>query len=100
MNFVYKINQETIDNNIIEKIMSKTNDKKRVGFDMRNVKTIKSDKFIEYLLKNKIKLFNVQNEVLVYLAIILKDGFLKSYINFDDFNLDRRELIKRKFKTA
>ena len=51
-------------------------------------------------MKNKIKLFNLQSEVLTYFALILKDGFLKSYINYSDFKDDKRELIKRHFLVA
>ena len=50
--------------------------------------------------QNKIKLFNPQSEVLTYLALVLKDGFLKTYINYSDFKNDKRELIKRHFLVA
>ena len=67
---------------------------------MKNVQTIKSKKFIISLLENKFKLFNLKNEILTYLSIILKDGYLKSYINKNDFIKNKRELIKRRFLVA
>ena len=79
---VFLINQKTIDDNLIEKIISDIEPKKRIGLDMKNVQNINSNILIQYLLENKIKLFNLQSEVLTYLSIIFKDGFLKSYVRF------------------
>ena len=67
---------------------------------MSMVQNINSPLLVEYLLQNKIKLFNLQSEVLTYFAIILKDGFLKSFINYSDFKNNKRELIKRNFLVA
>ncbi len=67
---------------------------------MSRVQSINSPILINQLLANKIKLFNPTSEVLAYLSIILKDGFLKSYINYSDFSENKRELIKRHFLIA
>ena len=64
---------------------------------MSQVENVNSPVLVNYLLNNKIKLFNLKSEVLAYFALILKDGFLKSYINYSDFSQDKRELIKRHF---
>ena len=56
--------------------------------------------YVDYLLQNKIKLFNLQSEVLTYFARILKDGFSKSFINYSDFKNNKRELVKRNFLVA
>lgn len=97
---VFVINQNTIDNALMLDILSDIGNLQKIGFDMTLVQNISSSILIEYLLKNKIKLFNLQSEVLAYLALILKDGFLKSHINFSDFKNNKRELIKRHFLIA
>ena len=94
---VFVINQKTIDDNLIKKIISNANSKKRIGLDMTFVQNINSNVLIRCLLENKIKLFNLQSEVLTYFSIIFKDGFLKSYVNFLDFKDNKRELVKRHF---
>ena len=97
---VFLINSETIDNSLMEDIIKNISPDTKTGFDMGAVKTIKSSLFIEYLLSNKIKLFNLSGEVLAYLSLILKEGFLKSYINYSDFKDNKRELIRRRFSAA
>ena len=97
---VFIINEKVIDDNLVRKIMSQIPSKKRAGLDLTNVQNIQSPLLIEYLLNNKIKLFNLQSEVLTYFALILKDGFLKSYVNYSDFKNKKRELVKRHFLVA
>ncbi len=91
------INKKIIDDKFCNKILNKIQNNKKVGLDMKKVQNICSKKFILCLLENKFKLFNLQSEVLAYLAIILKDGFLKSHISYEDFNKNKRELVKRHF---
>lgn len=97
---VFIINEKIIDDNLACKIISKISTKKRIGLDMTKVESVNSSKLIEYLLNDKIKLFNLQSEVLTYFAIVLKDGFLKSYINYSDFKENKRELVKRRLLIA
>jgi hypothetical protein len=97
---VFVINEKKVDDILACQIISQIPLKKRVGLDMSQVLDIDSPILIDYLLQNKIKLFNLKSEVLAYLSLILKDGFLKSYINYSDFSQDKRELIKRKFLIA
>ena len=97
---VFNIDQSYIDDVLICNIISSMPQNKIIGINMKNIQKINSPILIEYLLKNKIKLFNLQSEVLAYLALILKDGFLKSYVNFSDFEENKRELIKRHFFVA
>ena len=97
---VYIINDETIKDSLIKEIISDIKPKHKIGLDMKNVKSLDSPVFIKNLNQNKYKLYNLQNEVLTYLSIIIKDGKLKSYMNFEDFEHDKRELIRRKFKIA
>ena len=94
------INSEIIDDALTCRILKIIKNRKKIGLDMKNVQTIKSKKFIISLLENKFKLFNLKNEILTYLSIILKDGYLKSYINKNDFIKNKRELIKRRFLVA
>ena len=97
---VFNIEQSFVDDVLVQKIIKNIDENKLNGIDMQNVLSINSPLLIEYLLKNKIKLFNLKSEVLAYLAITLKDGFLKSYINYSDFASNKRELIKRRFLVA
>ncbi len=93
---VLTISNETIDDKLSLEILKNIDNNKRTGLDMKHVKTIKSKKFIKYLLDNRFFLFNLRNEVMCYLAIILKDGFLKSFLNCSDFLNNKRELIRRR----
>ena len=97
---VFIINEKVIDDNLAHEIISQIPPKKRVGLDLSNVQNIQSPLLIEYLLNNKIKLFNLQSEVLTYFALILKDGFLRSYMSYSDFKNKKRELVKRHFLVA
>ena len=99
-NVVFVINQKTIDNELMQGILLDLGNSQKIGFDMTFVQNINSPILIKYLLEDKIKLFNLQSEVLTYLALILKDGFLKSHINFSDFKNNKRELINRHFLIA
>ena len=96
---IFSFDTEIIEDYMLQEILVDNNNKK-IGIDMKNVKNIKSKLFIKYLLENKFKLFNLQNEVLVYLALILKSGFLKSHMNYKDFSQNKRELVKRRFQVA
>ena len=69
-------------------------------FVNKNVESVNSPLLIKCLIENKIKLYNLQSELLTYFAIILKNGFLKSYMNFADFSENKRELVKRHFLVA
>ena len=80
-------------------VLSKSKNKK-LGLDMSCVETINSNLFVESLLLNKFKLFNLKNEVLIYLSLILKENNLKSYVNEFDFQENKRELVRRKFFIA
>ena len=97
---VFIINQDMIDDILMHEIIKNIPKNKKIGLDMKNVQNLNSPILINQLLENKIKLFNPSSEILTYLAIILKDGFLKSYINYTDFSKNKRELIKRRFLVA
>lgn len=97
---VFQINEKNVDDFLACKIINQISPLKRTGLDMSKVQSVNSPKLIEYLLNNRIKLFNLQSEVLTYFSIVLKDGFLKSYINYSDFKENKRELIKRHFLVA
>ena len=97
---VFVINEKFIDDTLACQIISQIPSKKRTGLDMGQVESVNSPILINYLLENKIKLFNLKSEVLAYFALVLKDGFLKSYINYSDFSQNKRELIKRHFLVA
>jgi len=93
------IENRIIDDDITFNILNSFKNKK-LGLDMSNVESINSKLFIKSLLSDKFKLFNLQNETLTYLSLILKEGALKSYINKSDFMEEKRELIRRKFFIA
>ena len=97
---VFVINNKTVDDNIVTDIFCHIDCDKKIGFDLKNVENINSPLFIKKLLQGDFKLFNLKSEVLAYLALILKDGFLKSHINYFDFKENKRELIRRKLFVA
>ena len=80
-------------------VLSKSKNKK-LGLDMSCVETIYSNLFVVSLFLNKFNLFNLKNEVLIYLSLILKENNLKSYVNEFDFQENKRELVRRKFFIA
>ena len=91
----FKISDETVNG-----ILKYAKIDKIIAIDMKNIKYINSEKFIKCLLKNRFKLFNLQSEVLAFLAIVLKDGLLKSHMSLEDLLLNKRELVKRHFLVA
>lgn len=93
------ISKKVIDDEITNKILS-VSKHKNIKINMKNVETINSKIFIEKLLSNKFKLFNLKNEILIYLSLILKDGFLKAYMSEWDCRENKRELIRRNFLTV
>ena len=94
---VYVINDEIIKDSLIKKIVNDIKPKHKIGLDMKNVKALHSSLFIKYLNYDKYRLYNLQNDVLTYLSIVLKNGKLKSYMSIKDFQSNKRELIRRKF---
>jgi len=94
---IFMIENEIIDDQLCESIVSELSCGKKAGIDMGHVNKIEGKNFTKYLLENKYKLFNIKNEVLTYLAIVLKEGSLKSFMSKEDFFENKRELIKRKF---
>ncbi len=94
---IFLINCEIIDDYFMTDFEKNINSSDRIGLDMKNVKTIKSFKFIKLLGLNKFKLFNLSSEMLAFIMLISKGGYLKAYVNEQDFNQNKREFIKRKF---
>lgn len=97
---VFIIDDEIIDNSLVRKIISNIKPNCKIGLDMRNVKALKSSLFIKYLNKEKYSLYNLRNEVMTYLSLIIKNGRLKSFMNYKDFKENKRELIRRRFIIA
>lgn len=97
---VFTVKCTDINDEITESIINGTKSGKKIGINMKHVNCINSRKFIQSLLDGHFRLFNLRNEVLVYLAIILKDGFLKSHMSLEDLYFNKRELIKRHFLVA
>lgn len=93
--FIYK---EVLDDSLLRKILSSAALNKKVGLDMKNVKVIESELFFDCLREDKFKLFNLNSEILAYLSIIFKSGFLKTFMNYKDFSNNKRELFKRNLK--
>lgn len=97
---IFTIETEVINDSVVEELLTLKIKNKVLGLDMKNVVSIKSQKFVDYLLNNKVKLINLDSGVLAYLAIVIKDGFLRTYVSFNDFKENKRELIKRHFLIA
>ena len=94
---VFVIDGEVVEDSIVAKIVNNIKPEYKIGIDMKNVKTLNSSLFIKYLNKGIFKLYNLQNEILTYLSIIIRDGKLRSFMNFEDFKNNKRELVRRKF---
>ena len=94
---VYIINDDIIRDSLVKEIIKDIKPNYKIGLDMRNVKSLCSSLFVKCLNNNKYKLYNLQSEVLLYLSITLKNGNLKSHMNFKDFKYNKRELIRRRF---
>lgn len=94
---IYVVNEKVVDDFLACQILSNVSLDKKIGLDMKKVESIKSPILIEYMLENKVKLFNLQSEVLAYFSLIFKSGHLKSFMNFTDFKENKRELVKRNF---
>ena len=94
------VENDAIDDDFVNSLFCTLNCAKKVGLDMRNVKAVKSRVFVEKLLDGKFRLYNLESEILAYLSIVLKDGFLKSYMSYSDFKENKRELIRRKLFVA
>lgn len=94
---VFVVNNETIKDSLVKEILKNINPEYKIGIDMKSVSNINSTLFIKCLNENKFKLYNIKNEVLTCLSIILKDGKLRSYMNYEDFKYDKRELVRRRF---
>ena len=99
-NTVFHINKPIIDDFLTEKILKETSLSKKIGLDMSLVTSIQSKLFIDNVLKDKFKLFNLKTEIILYLSLIIKNGSLKSYMNYNDFSKDKRELFKRYIKVV
>ena len=99
-NTVFQINKPIIDDFLTEKILKETSLSKKIGLDMSLVISIQSKLFIDNVLKDKFKLFNLKTEIILYLSLIIKNGSLKSYMNYNDFSKDKRELFKRYIKVV
>ena len=78
------VENKVIDDFVTIELLEKLEQKEFLALDMACVEEVKSSKFIEALLENKFRMVNLQVEVLAYLSLILKDGFLKTYINKND----------------
>ncbi len=97
---IFTINSSTVTDDTVDRIFDADAVLKKIGINMQHVSCIKSKKFIKCLIENKFRLYNLQNDVLVYLAIVLKDGFLKSHMSCEDLLENKRELVKRHFLVA
>lgn len=93
---VFCINDSILSDETIQEILSCNLSGKRAVLDMKKVDSINSKLFLDCLKNKKFKLFNLNTELLVYLSLVFKNGFLHSFMNYADFSLDKRELFKRR----
>lgn len=97
---VFLISDTIIDDTAAKEILLQTKAYKQVMLDMKNVEAIESDLFINHLLKGRFRLFNLNLKVLLYLSIVLKNGFLYSFMNYKDCLNNKRGLYKRQLKVV
>lgn len=91
------VENKVVDDFVTIELLEKLEQREFLALDMTCVEEIKSSKFIKALLENKFRMVNLQVEVLAYLSLVLKDGFLKTYINKNDLINNKRELLRRRF---
>ena len=76
-------------------------EKKRIGIDLRKVLYLKPD-FLDFLYKSskkqKLSIFNANNEVYLMLFISRCDKYVNIYLNEDDFYRDKNCIVYRRLK--
>lgn len=97
---IFCIQDSVLSDKTIQKILACNLSGKRIALDMKKVDSINSELFLDCLKNKKFKLFNLSTELLVYLSLIFKNGFLHSFMNYADFSLNKRELFKRRLSVV
>jgi len=86
---------------IIEKLLEKNVSHKRVAIDLKHVKYIDID-FINlmksYAVKNKVSLFNLNNDVYLMLFVHKADIFVDIYLDEFDFLKEKNSIVHRRLK--
>ena len=82
-------------------LFTKKNLKKRVGINMKNVLHINHD-FIEFIssspAKNRVSLFNVNNDVFLILFVLKQDKNICLYLDENDFVNDSNAIFYRRLR--
>lgn len=85
----------------LKDIFKKKASKKRIGINLENVMNI-NHSFIDFLqecsFKQKLSLFNLNNETYLCLFICKTDNYVNIYINGSDFFEDKHSIIYRRLK--
>lgn len=74
---------------------------KRIGIDLKKVLNVNHD-FLDFLqessFKQKLSIFNVNNEVYLLLFVSKNDEHVNIYLNEEDFYADKRRIVYRRLK--
>lgn len=85
----------------LKKLFEKKAFKKRIGINMKNVLEIEHN-FLEFLErcsnKQKLSVYNVNNEVYLMLFILRYDKYVNIYLNEEDFYNDKKCIVYRRLK--
>ena len=77
--------------------------KRRIGIDMKSVLNVNHD-FIEFIsssvAKNKISLFNVNNDVFLMLFVLKQEKNVSLYLSESDFLSDENSIFYRRLKVV
>ena len=75
--------------------------KKRIGINLQNVQNINHD-FIEFIsssvARNRISLFNVNNDVFLMLFVLKQDKNISLYLDENDFIKDSNAIFYRRLR--
>lgn len=85
----------------LKKIFEKKVLKKRIGINLKNVLNT-GHEFLDFLEqcceKQKLSVFNVNNEVYLMLFILKYDKYVNIYLNEEDFYSDKKCIVYRRLK--
>ena len=81
--------------------LSEISHKARIAIDLNEVEKIDLY-FLDFIKsnsnKNKISLYNVNTNIMLFLYITKNEKYAKLYLNKSDFLKDKRQIIRRRFK--
>lgn len=85
----------------LKRVFRQKAEQKRIGINLKKVLNVNHD-FLEFLQdtssKQRLSLFNVNNEVYLLLFVSHNDEHVNIYLNEEDFYADKRRIVYRRLK--